>query len=234
MSTVPMVIVMLGAPGSGKGTYGKEITAKFGSPQVSTGDMFRMAVKEGSKIGTLAKTYMDKGALVPDEVVLGIVKDRIQHPDCKDNGIILDGFPRTIAQADALPKMLETIGLHVCLVVNLDVDRELLIKRLTGRRMCRSCTQGNFNIHTLPPKKEGVCDYCGGELYQRDDDKLDVILNRLKVYDDQTQPLIQYYRSSGKLHDLPVQGSIGDMTGKINGLIVGHLQDHEKNLQKPI
>jgi adenylate kinase len=119
-------------------------------------------------------------------------------------------------------------------VVNLDVERDLLIKRLTGRRMCRSCTKGNFNVYTLPPKKEGVCDYCGGELYQRDDDKLDVILNRLKVYDDQTQPLIQYYRSTGKLHDLPVQGAIAEMTGKINGLIVDHLRDHDQNYQKPL
>jgi adenylate kinase len=226
MSVTPIVMMLLGAPGAGKGTYGKEITAKYKCPQVSTGDMFRLAVKEGSDIGKSAKTFMDTGALVPDDVVLGVVKERIKHPDCQDHGIILDGFPRTVSQADALPKMLDTIGLHLCLVVNLDVDREILLKRLTGRRMCRGCTQGNFNVHTLPPKKEGVCDYCGGELYQRDDDKTDVILNRLKVYDEQTQPLIQYYNERGKLHNLPVQGEIKDMVAKIHGLIDDHLTMH--------
>lgn len=233
MSQLPIVMVLLGAPGAGKGTYCKEITAKFGAPQVSTGDMFRLAVKEGNQIGLSAKAYMDKGTLVPDDVVLGVVKDRIKHPDCQAGGIILDGFPRTIDQADALPSMLDSIGLHLCLVVNLDVDRDTLIKRLTGRRMCRNCSQGNFNVYTLPPKKAGVCDYCGGELYQRDDDKLDVILNRLKVYDAQTQPLIEYYRSKGKLHDMPVQGDIKDMVGKINSLISDHLTLHE-GYQKPL
>jgi len=233
MSQLPIVMVLLGAPGAGKGTYCKEITTQFGAPQVSTGDMFRLAVKEGTQIGLSAKAYMDKGALVPDEVVLGVVKERIKRDDCQAGGIILDGFPRTVAQADALPAMLDTINLHLCLVVNLDVDRDTLIKRLTGRRMCRGCTKGNFNVYTLPSKKEGVCDYCGGELYQRDDDKLDVILNRLAVYDAQTQPLIEYYRSKGKLHDMPVQGSITEMVGKINGLISDHLKLHE-GYQKPI
>jgi adenylate kinase len=232
MNQLPIVMVLLGAPGAGKGTYCKEITAQFGAPQVSTGDMFRLAVKEGTQVGLSAKAYMDKGALVPDEVVLGVVKGRIKRDDCQ-SGIILDGFPRTVAQADALPAMLDSIGLHLCLVVNLEVDRDVLIKRLSGRRMCRSCTQGNFNVFTLPPKKEGVCDYCGGELYQREDDQLDVILNRLKVYDDQTQPLIEYYRSKGKLHDMPVQGAISDMVGKINGLITDHLTLHE-GYQKPL
>ncbi len=226
MSVTPVVMMLLGAPGAGKGTYGKEITAKYKMPQVSTGDMFRLAVKEGSDIGKTAKTFMDKGALVPDDVVLGVVKERIKHSDCMDHGIILDGFPRTVAQADALPTMLDTINLHLCLVINLDVDRDILVKRLTGRRMCRGCSQGNFNIYTLPPKKEGVCDYCGGELYQRDDDKTEVILNRLKVYDEQTQPLIEYYKERGKLHNLPVQGEIKDMVAKIHGLIDDHLTMH--------
>jgi adenylate kinase len=188
--------------------------------------MFRRAVKDGTEIGKTAKTFMDKGALVPDEVVLGVVKERFKRADCAEHGIILDGFPRTVAQADALPKMLDSIDLHLCLVINLDVDREVLIKRLTGRRMCRGCAKGNFNVYTLPPKKEGVCDYCGGELYQRDDDKLDVILNRLKVYDEQTQPLIDYYRERGKLHNLPVEGEISDMVGKIYALIDGHMSQH--------
>lgn len=226
MSRQPIVMMLLGAPGAGKGTYGKEITAKYQCPQVSTGDMFRLAVKEGTDIGKTAKTFMDKGALVPDDVVLDVVKARIQHDDCITHGIILDGFPRTVAQADALPKMLDTIGLHLCLVINLDVDREVLIKRLTGRRMCRGCSQGNFNIYTLPSKREGVCDHCGGELYQRDDDKLDVILNRMRVYDEQTQPLIEYYKERGKLHNLPIQGEIKDMVRKIYALIDDHLSMH--------
>lgn len=226
MNKQPVVMMLLGAPGAGKGTYGKEITAKYRCPQVSTGDMFRLAVKEGTEIGKTAKSFMDKGALVPDDVVLGVVKERFKRPDCAEHGIILDGFPRTVAQADALPKLLDSIGLHLCLVVNLDVDREVLIKRLSGRRMCRGCAKGNFNVYTLPPKKEGVCDYCGGELYQRDDDQLDVIKNRLKVYDEQTQPLIEYYRERGKLSNLPVEGEISDMVGKIYGLIDGHLEKH--------
>jgi adenylate kinase len=186
-----------------------------------------MAVKEGSKVGLHAKEFMDKGELVPDPVVLDVVKDRIQHPDCRDHGIIMDGFPRTISQADAMPAMLEGIGLHLCLVVNLDVPKDVLLKRLTGRRMCRGCSQGNFNVYTLPPKKEGVCDYCGGELYQRDDDKLEVIENRLAVYERQTQPLIEYYRSRGKLNDLPVAKDIKTMSANIMGLIEEHLKAHK-------
>jgi adenylate kinase len=226
MSKQPLVMVFLGAPGAGKGTYCKEITGRFGSPQVSTGDMFRLAVKEGTPVGKAAKAYMDKGALVPDEVVLDVVKERIQRPDCREHGIILDGFPRNIAQADALPDMLSSIDLHLCLVVNLDVKRDVLIKRLTGRRMCRGCTQGNFNIYTLKPKVDGVCDYCGGELYQRDDDKLEVIENRLKVYEQQTQPLIEYYRAKNKLQDVELQGEIKDMAGRILGMVNEHLQKH--------
>ncbi|HTB22702.1 MAG TPA: adenylate kinase [bacterium] len=219
MTTPPLVMVFLGAPGAGKGTYCKEITAHYGCPQVSTGDMFRMAVKEGHPVGLMAKSYMDQGTLVPDAVVLDVVRERIEREDCRRNGIILDGFPRTLSQADALPALLKGIGLSLDLVVNLIVEREVLIKRLTGRRMCRSCTKGNFNVYTLPPKKEGVCDFCGGELYQREDDKLAVIENRLKVYETQTHPLIEYYRSRGSLHDLPVGGDIKGMVATILGLI---------------
>jgi adenylate kinase len=224
MSAQPLVMILLGAPGAGKGTYGKEITAKYSAPQVSTGDMFRAAVKEGTPVGREAKTYMDKGALVPDNVVLGIVKERILREDTKRDGIILDGFPRTLAQADALTGMLKEAGLDKVLVVNLDVERDMLIKRLTGRRMCRKCTQGNFNVFTLPSKKEGVCDYCGGELYQRDDDKLEVIENRLKVYEEQTKPLIQYYQDKGLLHNVKSDGEIGVMTKKVLGLVEEHLK----------
>lgn len=228
MSTQPLVMVLLGAPGSGKGTYGKEIIAKIGAPQVSTGDMFRLAVKEGTPVGMKAKGYMDKGQLVPDQVVIDVVRERIQMADCRENGIILDGFPRTLAQAEALGGLLDSINLHLCLVVNLEVPRETLLQRLTGRRMCRGCTQGNFNVYTLPPKKEGVCDYCGGELYQRDDDKIEVIEARLKVYAEQTEPLIKYYRPLGKVHDFPVQGSIAEMGTKIVKAVTDHLDGHAK------
>lgn len=215
----PLVMVFLGAPGAGKGTYCKEITAAFGCLQISTGDMFRAALKEGHAVGLSAKDYMEKGELVPDPIVLGVVKERISQQDCRTQGMILDGFPRTIAQADALPGLLNSVGLELTLVVNLDVEREVIIKRLTGRRMCRGCTKGNFNVYSLPPKKEGVCDYCGSELYQRDDDKLEVILNRLNVYDQQTQPLIAYYREKGALQDLTVQGDIAEMSKIIIGMI---------------
>jgi adenylate kinase len=229
MSAQPLAMVFLGAPGAGKGTYCKEITAHYGCPQVSTGDMFRLAVKEGTPVGAKAKSFMDQGALVPDDVVLDVVRNRIRHPDCREQGIIFDGFPRTLSQADALPGLLGAIGLKLDVVVNLVVERDVLVKRLTGRRMCRSCTRGNFNTYTLPPKKEGVCDYCGGELYQRDDDKLAVIENRLKVYDLQTQPLIEYYRTRGMLHDLPVSGDIKGMAATILGLIDKSLKARQGN-----
>lgn len=222
MSQKTLVMILLGAPGAGKGTYCKEITAKYGALQVSTGDIFRQAVKDGSPIGLNAKAYMDSGALVPDDVVVGVVKERIQKDDCKKHGFILDGFPRTISQADALPALLSSIGLELGPVIDLQVEREVLVHRLTGRRMCRSCSKGNFNVFTLPPKKEGVCDYCGGELYQREDDKLDVIENRLSVYESQTAPLIDYYRGKGMLTTLPVQGEIKDMLARIYELIEGH------------
>ncbi len=224
--SAPLVMLLLGAPGAGKGTYCKEITARYGTPQISTGDMFRLAVKEGTEVGKKAQGYMDRGALVPDDVVLGVVRDRFLHPDCRERGFILDGFPRTLSQAEALPAMLQGIGLHLCLAVNLDVQREVLIKRLTGRRMCRGCARGNFNVFTLPPKQPGVCDYCGGELFQRDDDKIEVIENRLKVYGDQTQPLIEHYRAKGMLHNLPFEGDIAQMSARIFALTDAHLKTH--------
>jgi adenylate kinase len=218
MSTDPLVMILLGAPGAGKGTYCKELIAKYGTPQISTGDMFRAALKEGHQVGLDAKEYMDKGLLVPDAVVIEVVRERIQADDCK-NGFILDGFPRTVGQADALVGLLAERNLRLALVVNLDVERKIILQRLTGRRMCRSCKQGNFNIYTMPSKKEGVCDFCGGELYQRDDDKEAVILNRLKVYEEQTQPLIDYYRQRGMLESLPFEGEIADMLQKLFRLI---------------
>ena len=216
-----LVLILLGPPGAGKGTYCKELKLRYNTPQISTGDMFRAAVKEGSEIGKLARTYMDRGALVPDSIVIGIVWDRIRQDDCAA-GFILDGFPRTVDQADALVGLLYGVGKKLTVTLNLDVNKDILMQRLTGRRMCRSCDKGNFNVYTLKPKKEGVCDYCGGELYQRDDDKEAVILNRLQVYDQQTSPLISYYRNRGQLVDVQLQGEISDMLKRIYGIIDSH------------
>ncbi len=213
-----LVLVLLGAPGAGKGTYCKELKAKYGVLQISTGDMFRTALKEGLPVGLHAKQFMDQGHLVPDDIVIELVRERIQRPDCQ-GGFILDGFPRTETQADALVDLLSKNGMKLRVTINLDVPREVILQRLTGRRMCRKCDKGNFNIYTMKPKNDGVCDYCQGELYQRDDDSEEVILNRLKVYESQTQPLISYYRSRGQLEDVPLVGDISSMVAKIFGVI---------------
>ncbi len=218
MNSENVVLILLGAPGAGKGTYCKELIAKYSVPQISTGDMFRSALKEGHEVGLRAKAYMEAGHLVPDDVVINVVRERIAEADCKA-GFILDGFPRTVAQADALVGLLAERSLSLTVVVSLDVERKVILQRLTGRRMCRSCKQGNFNIYTMPSKKEGLCDFCGGELYQRADDSEAVILNRLKVYEDQTQPLIDYYRQRGMLESLPFEGDVESMTSKLFRLV---------------
>jgi adenylate kinase len=213
-----MILILLGAPGAGKGTYSKPLMEKYQTPQISTGDMLRAHLKSGSPLGVEAKGYMGTGALVPDSLVIRIVEERIGQADCQP-GFILDGFPRTVAQADALGELLASKGLKVRCAVNLDVDRETLLKRLTGRRMCRNCDKGNFNIYTLPSKVEGICDYCGGELYQRDDDKEEVILKRLETYQNQTQPLIEYYKGKGLLENVVSDGNIPAMLQRIIGII---------------
>jgi adenylate kinase len=195
-----MNIIMLGPPGAGKGTQAKMLVEKLGIPQISTGDMLRAAVKEGTPMGLKAKEYMDGGKLVPDEVVIGIVKDRLGADDCA-KGFILDGFPRTIPQAEALDKVLAEMGKKIEYVVNVAVPESELLDRLTGRRTCKKCG-AMYHIKFNPPKQDGVCDKCGGELYQRDDDKEETILNRLKVYNDQTAPLIEYYKKQGVLVDI--------------------------------
>jgi adenylate kinase len=182
---------------------------RLGIPQVSTGDMLREAVKKGTDLGKKAKEYMDAGKLVPDEVVIGIVKERLAQSDC-GNGFILDGFPRTIPQAQALDEALKGLGKKIDHVVNVAVPAEELVTRLTGRRTCRQCGS-MFHVVFNPPKKEGVCDKCGGELYQRDDDKEETIRQRLKVYEDQTSPLIDYYGRKGVLHDIDGRGSIDEI-----------------------
>lgn len=208
-----MRLVLLGAPGAGKGTQAKKLIDKYGLPQISTGDLLRAAVAAGSPLGKEAKTYMDKGELVPDSVVLGMVEERLKQDDCK-KGYILDGFPRNTAQAEALDKMLASLNMSLDAALSVDVPFEDLMKRLTGRRTCKSCGQ-MYNIHFKPPQKEGVCDKCSGELFQRDDDKEETIKKRLDVYNAQTAPLIDYYRSKGILKTVSGTGSIDDIFKKV-------------------
>jgi adenylate kinase len=190
-----MNLILLGPPGAGKGTQAKMLIEEFDIPQISTGDILRAAVKDGTPMGVRAKSLMDAGALVPDEVVVGIVRERLQKDDCV-KGFILDGFPRTVPQADALGVSLRELGKEIDSVVSLKVDTEALVARLTGRRTCRQCGQG-FHVTFDPPRKAGSCDNCGGELYQRDDDQESTIRNRLQVYLDQTSPLVAYYERDG-------------------------------------
>ncbi len=200
-----MKLVLLGPPGAGKGTQAKQMIDKYSIPQISTGDILRQAVKDGTQMGKEAKTYMDKGELVPDGVIIGIVKDRIQADDCKD-GYIFDGFPRTVAQAEALDSMLNDLGTQLDAVVSIEVPEEDVVKRLSGRRTCKSCGT-LFHVMFNPPAKEDVCDACGGELYQRDDDNETTIRQRLSVYTNQTSPLIDYYSKAEILKPVPGTGA---------------------------
>jgi adenylate kinase len=195
-----MRVILLGPPGAGKGTQAVSIAGKIGIPHVSTGDMFRAALKQGSPLGLEAKKYMDAGALVPDDVVVAMVRERIQQPDCK-KGFLLDGFPRTIVQAEKLDETMAKAGLHTDIVLNLVCSATTVTGRLTGRRVCRKCG-AIYHVKNMPPKQTGVCDQCAGELYQRNDDKEETILNRLDVYKKQTEGLIEYYRRKGLLKDV--------------------------------
>ena len=186
-----MKIIMLGAPGAGKGTQAKMIADKFGIPHISTGDIFRANIKNGTELGKKAKEYMDAGKLVPDELTVEILLDRVANDDCK-NGYVLDGFPRTIPQADVLDKELTKLGDKVDFAINVDVPDENIVRRMSGRRACLKCG-ATYHIEHIPPKQEGICDRCGSELVQRDDDKPETVQNRLSVYHEQTQPLIDYY-----------------------------------------
>ncbi|WP_432823136.1 adenylate kinase [Trichloromonas sp.] len=192
-----MKLILLGPPGAGKGTQAKMLMDRFGIPQISTGDILRAAVKEGTPMGVKAKSHMDAGGLVPDEVVVGIVRERLQKSDCV-KGFILDGFPRTLPQADALNESLVELGKDLDAVVSLEVDVEALVERLTGRRTCRDCGRG-YHIKFDPPAVEGKCDVCAGVLFQRDDDQEETIRRRLDVYNDQTSPLVAYYRDADVL-----------------------------------
>lgn len=204
-----MKIVLLGAPGAGKGTQAKKLVEKYSLPQISTGDLLRAAVAAGSQLGKEAKSFMDKGELVPDSVVLGMVEERLKKDDCK-KGYILDGFPRNTAQAEALDKMLSSLNMSLNAALSVDVPFDDLMKRLTGRRTCKSCGQ-MYNVYFSPSKKEGVCDKCSGELYQRDDDKEVTIKKRLDVYNAQTAPLMEYYKKKGIVKSVAGTGSIDEI-----------------------
>ena len=192
-----MKIIMLGAPGAGKGTQAKQIAEKYSIPHISTGDIFRANIKNGTDLGKKAKEYMDQGLLVPDELTCDLVMDRIQQDDCK-NGFVLDGFPRTIPQAEALDAALTKIGEKMDYAIDVDVPDENIVSRMSGRRACLDCG-ATYHIVSLPPKTEGKCDHCGSDLVLRDDDKPETVQKRLTVYHEQTQPLIDYYKNQGIL-----------------------------------
>ncbi|MGL6197638.1 MAG: adenylate kinase [Lachnospiraceae bacterium] len=195
-----MKIIMLGAPGAGKGTQAKKIAAKYSIPHISTGDIFRANIKNGTELGNKAKGYMDKGLLVPDELTVDLVVDRIGQDDCA-NGYVLDGFPRTIPQAEALTNALNELGAKIDYAIDVDVPDENIVNRMSGRRACVDCG-ATYHLKYAPAKTEGVCDTCGGGLILRDDDKPETVQNRLTVYHDQTQPLIEYYNAMGVLRSV--------------------------------
>ena len=197
--------VLLGPPGAGKGTQAVRIAEKYNVPHISTGDIFRKNIKEGTPLGKKAKEYMDKGELVPDDLVIEIATTRLLEDDCK-NGFLLDGFPRTVYQAEKLDEFLKAHGQELGVVINLEVGNDELIRRLTGRRVCKACG-ASYHLVTIPPKKEGICDLCGGELIQRADDTEATVTNRIEVYEAQTAPLIGYYTEAGIIAN--IDGTIG-------------------------
>jgi adenylate kinase len=212
-----MKIIMLGAPGAGKGTQAKQIADKFGIPHISTGDIFRANIKEGTELGKKAKGYMDAGELVPDELVCDLVVDRIQKEDCA-NGFILDGFPRTIPQAEALTEALDAIGQKMDYAIDIEVNDGQIVERMGGRRACLNCG-ATYHIVNIPPKKEGICDRCGSEIILRDDDKPETVQNRLNVYHEQTQPLIDYYKEQGILSEVDGMQAMDKVFADIIGIV---------------
>lgn len=212
-----MKIIMLGAPGAGKGTQAKMIAAKYGVPHVSTGDIFRANIKNGTELGKEAKQYMDKGLLVPDELTVRILLDRVAQEDCR-NGYVLDGFPRTIPQAEVLENALNELGDKIDFAIDVDVPDENIIRRMSGRRACLSCG-ATYHIEHIPPKKEGICDACGSELVLRDDDKAETVKNRLDVYHKQTQPLIDFYTKKGVLKTVDGTLPMDDVFAAITAIL---------------
>ena len=212
-----MKIVMLGAPGAGKGTQAKMIAAEFGIPHISTGDIFRANIKEGTELGKKASEYMERGLLVPDELTLQLIMDRFTKDDCA-NGYVLDGFPRTIAQAEALTENLKKAGEALDYAIDVDVPDEAIVKRMGGRRACVTCG-ATYHIVNIPPKKEGICDQCGSELILRPDDEPATVQKRLDVYHEQTQPLIDFYQNKGVLHSVDGTRSMEEIFSEITALL---------------
>jgi adenylate kinase len=214
-----MNLVLMGLPGAGKGTQAEKIVEKYNIPHISSGDMFRTAIKDGTELGIQAKSFMDQGALVPDEVTIGIVRERLSKDDCK-KGFLLDGFPRTVAQAEALENILTDLDRQINFVINIDVDKEILMERLTGRRICKSCGS-TYHLVFNPPAKEDTCDRCGGELYQRADDNAETVQNRLDVNLKQTQPLLDFYGEKGYLQNINGQQDINKVFEDVDALLEG-------------
>ncbi|MBC8588147.1 adenylate kinase [Paratissierella segnis] len=208
-----MRLVLLGPPGAGKGTQASAIVERYKIPHISTGDILRLNIKNGTKLGIESKSYIDKGLLVPDELVVLIVRDRLKEDDCK-NGFLLDGFPRNVKQAEALDSELKAMGIKLNGVVNIQADRDVLIERAMGRRICKECG-ATYHIKYNPPKVEGICDLDGSRLYQRDDDNEETVRTRIDVYHEQTQPLIDYYQKKGLLLDIDGTKSIDEITNSI-------------------
>lgn len=214
-----MNILFMGPPGAGKGTQAEVIVDTFGIPHISTGDAFRLAIKQGTPVGLKAKEFIDQGLLVPDDVTVGIVRERLQQTDC-EKGFLLDGFPRTLSQAESLQQLLHDQGRELDHVINLKVDRDKLLARLTGRRICKSCGS-TYHVIFNPPKQEGVCDKCGGELYQRSDDTADKVGTRLDEYINKTAPLLQFYEEKGLLREVDGEQEIDTVSEQVVSLLRG-------------
>jgi adenylate kinase len=212
-----MNLILMGLPGAGKGTQAERIVAEYKIPHISTGDMFRAAIKDGTELGLQAKSFMDKGGLVPDEVTIGIVRERLSKDDCK-KGFLLDGFPRTVAQASALEEIMQDLGKKIDYVLNIQVNPDLLLKRLTGRRICKSCGS-TYHLVFNPPHAEGVCDKCGGELYQRSDDNEETVANRLEVNMKQTGYLLDFYGELGYVRSINGEQEIDTVFADIRELV---------------
>lgn len=217
-----MNIIVMGLPGAGKGTQADSIVEKYDTPHISTGDMFRAAISEGTELGVKAKSYMDQGALVPDEVTIGIVRERLSKPDC-DKGFLLDGFPRTVPQAEALDQILTDMNRKIEYVLNIDVDPEELVKRLTGRRICKVCGT-SYHLIFNPPKVEGICDKDNGELYQREDDNPETVKSRLEVNMTQTAPLLAFYNEKNVLANINGQQDIKEVFKELDAVLQGNAQ----------
>lgn len=214
-----MNILFMGPPGAGKGTQAEAIVNQFGIPHISTGDAFRLAIKQGTPVGLKAKEYMDQGLLVPDDVTVGIVRERLQQSDC-EKGFLLDGFPRTLSQAESLEELLGDLGKQLDHVINLKVDRNKLLARLTGRRLCKACG-ATYHVIFNPPVQEGVCDKCGGELYQRSDDNEESVGTRLDEYINKTAPLLKFYEDKGLLRQVDGEQEIGTVSEEIVSILRG-------------